>query len=594
MKKAFIWSITTLLTISVSYGQSILKKKEVKERLDQISTDIQNKDFEKAMTLFDSKQEIISEENVPKKLFDKYKTIKTTVEQKKKEFDTNREKVNAYQKQYNSKDYCFAVDLLDLSLTKENSYQETQDIQTKLTSSLKQAKQKCEDNSIKLIQWKKDYQNQEYEKLHKLKDISQSDKNYYYESDLKQLESMQTAIYSKYIIYKAVKDKIVISPNNIINKINLNNLTYNQAIQYIDKLSNTIKTADTELQKLEGKNHQLIAQYSKLKPKIQRTLSELKEFSIKNKPPDFSKIDYSICKKNYFPEISFKEGMVMDIFCQKFYESVHKKFNTSITINTQNLMIEAKEYEWEFGKMATKPLTIYYRIYDNKDQLVEERWMDCIMDNDYYSWYYNFHTSLHRPVPVSYVFNNNTVSIIPLKRDWIGPETYIENEYDSNGEFVREKIFVSSGYESVERRLIRSKTIDHTATDDNVVELDDYQYHFIYNSAGLIEKVYSIDRDAGKKIDHIKCEWHSNKIISYFIGFFSTCKKMFTFDSKGRLLTEQLSYHQLFLKDQYKLERQVTYSYNGDFLKEINEKVYNLKVNKLISTKTIKFTYSYD
>lgn len=587
IKKILLWPLLTLATVSATYGQTILKKKDLIAQLDQISRDIQNKDFEKAMTLFDNKQEIISEENVPKKAFDKYKTIKTILDQKKTKFNSNREKVNAYQKQYNSKDYCSAIDLLDLSLTKENSYKETHDVQSKLTSSLQQAKQKCNDNSNKLPQWKKDLENQEYEKLYKLIDINESDKNYYYESDLKQLESIQTAIYSKYIIYKAVNDKIMISPNNIINKINLDYLTYDEAIQYIDKFSNTIKTADTELQKLEGKNPQINAQYSKLKPKIERTLSELKEFSIKNKPADFSKIDYSICKKNYFPEITIL-GVATDIFRKKFYESVQKKFNTSI--NTQNLKIEAKEYKWEFGKMVTKPWTIHYRIYDNKGKIVEEQWMyDCKM---FYYYSAGHHT-------VGYEFNNNTVSIIRLNKGnfskWIGDETYIEKEYDSNGELVREKFF-DWGNGRRTQKLI--KTIDHTATDDNVVEFYDSKCHFVYNSAGLIEKVYSIDRYTGNKSDIIKCEWHSNKIICYFIytgmfGNFPKGKKIFTINSKGRLLTEQY-YERTFLKDPYKLKRQVTYNYNGHFLKEINEKVYKWEVEKLVSTKTIKFTYSYD
>jgi len=330
MKKTLLWTFYTLVTISVTYwgctgsqytqatenddlyhspkdrtvktknrthqdatGQTILKKKDLIARLDQISTDIQNKDFEKAMLLFDSKQEIISEENVPKKALDQYKTIKTVLDQKKTEFNSNREKINAYQKQYNSMDYCSAIDLLGLSLTKENSYKETQDVQSKLTSSLKEAKQKCEDNGNKLQQWKKDYNNQEYEKLYQLLEISSYEKKYFYGKDLSELETLQKDLKDKYSTYNNIKYKILTTPERTINDINFNTLTYEESERYIQQLSTLLSVSNSELQKLQGKNPILLKEFAELKPKIERTIVQLKEYSETNRPLTLTEI-YSV------------------------------------------------------------------------------------------------------------------------------------------------------------------------------------------------------------------------------------------------------------------------------------------------------------
>lgn len=294
MKRQLLWTLLILATVSTTQGQIVLKKKELKERIDQISTDIQNKDFEKAMTLFDSKQEIIQEDNVPKKSLDKYKTIKTTLKQKKKEFAANKEKVNSYQRQYNSKDYCSPLDLLGLSLTKENSYQETQDIQSKLTAPLRQAKQKCEDNNSKLTQWKKDYQNKEYEKLYQLLDIGYSEKNYFYQRDLTELETLQQALIGKYSVYKNVKDKMINAPDLTINSIDFNTLTYKQSEQYIKELKSVLSVSNAELQKPEGNNPILTQEFAKLKSRIESRISELHKFSEEHRPLSLSEIHSAV------------------------------------------------------------------------------------------------------------------------------------------------------------------------------------------------------------------------------------------------------------------------------------------------------------
>jgi hypothetical protein len=122
MKKQLFWTILIFLTISIVNGQTILKKIEVTTRLDQVSTNIQNNEFEKAMEIFYNTQKVISEKNVKKGDFDKYFEIKATLEQKKNEFDRNKGKVNTYLKHNKSEYYCSAIGLLDLRLNNKNSF----------------------------------------------------------------------------------------------------------------------------------------------------------------------------------------------------------------------------------------------------------------------------------------------------------------------------------------------------------------------------------------------------------------------------------------------------------------------------------------
>ena len=136
MKKELAWIFIILLSITTTYSQIVLKSKEIKERLNLIETKIQNKELERAIALFFSNQEIIYIENVSKKQRDQYTNIKSILDQKKRDFNTTREKVDYYQTLYSSKNYCSAIDLLDLTLNVENSSKETRDIQSNLSPAL--------------------------------------------------------------------------------------------------------------------------------------------------------------------------------------------------------------------------------------------------------------------------------------------------------------------------------------------------------------------------------------------------------------------------------------------------------------------------
>ena len=98
------------------------------------------------------------------------------------------------------------------------------------------------------------------------------------------METLQNNLKNKYSVYKSVKDKIITSPNNAINSINFNILTYEYSEQYIKELTTVLSISNSELQKPEGTNPILEQEFAKLKPIIESKIKELKQFSDINKP----------------------------------------------------------------------------------------------------------------------------------------------------------------------------------------------------------------------------------------------------------------------------------------------------------------------
>jgi len=341
MTRFYLIGFTALLMVNIANGQTILKKRDVKLKLKIISYEIQLKNFENAMNLFYNKKEIIQKKNVPKKFLEQFNIIETTLSQKKTEFESNKDKVDIFKKQYDSKNYCSATGLLSLNLTNENSYKASREIKTKLTANLKEAKQKCESNkdkvdtfkkqydsenycsatgllslnltnensykasreiktkltanlkeakqkcesnSEKIIEWENSYKKMEYEKIYQLLEISNYEKKKFNSNDLNILGILQNNLKGKYLIYMSVKEKIISTPERIINRINFDSLTYEQSEQLIQEFTTILNYSNSEIQKLEGSNPILKDLFTNTKLKIDNKLTELYQFSKANKP----------------------------------------------------------------------------------------------------------------------------------------------------------------------------------------------------------------------------------------------------------------------------------------------------------------------
>lgn len=383
MKQQLIWTLIALVTVSTVNGQSILKKKEVSTKLDHISTNIQNKEFEKAMTIFYNEKEIISEDKVKKGDRDQYNKIMSKLEERKIEFDRNNEKVNAYQKQYDSAEYCSAIDLLDLSLNKENSYKETRDAQNKLRSSLTRIKQKCEENSNNILQWKKDYKNQDYEKLYGPIDISFSEKKYFYSNDLSELEVLHKKIKDKYEVYNSVKLQTITAPEEKMNSFaNFNTLTYEQSEKYIQELTTILRVGKSEIEKLEGFNPILMQRFADLEPEIKNNIVDLQEFSDLNKPLSNQELmDYltnQTIKLSIEQIFKYFDKIDQSLIMYDEYSEM-PEFQSILELNVYEYFDLQGRYNSELGKQVFEK-TDDYQNYRNE----LERKRKHILENFYY------------------------------------------------------------------------------------------------------------------------------------------------------------------------------------------------------------------
>lgn len=282
-------ALTFFLALNVS-GQVILKKKDLQTRLDLISNEIEKSNFETALGLFFSKEEVILKDNVPKKYVSKYESLSSILTDKKSTFDNNQRVVSNFKVLVDNKEFCKAIGLLDLELNATNSYKSTRDIHTKLLPIAKEAKEKCEKNSEDISDWEQLYKNQEFERLYYLLDLSTNDKKYFFGDDLEKLNRLTSNLIDKYEIYKSVKDKVVTKPANIINSINYSTLTYEQSELRIKELESFDRNPKAEIDKLQGQNPALMNEYAKTKQLLTSEISRLKKFRDANRPLSNSEI----------------------------------------------------------------------------------------------------------------------------------------------------------------------------------------------------------------------------------------------------------------------------------------------------------------
>lgn len=147
---------------SISIAQRILKKKEVMMKLNKIQSEISKENFESAITIMNSKSEIILEKNVRKKYLKTFKIISSLLIVKEGLMKQNKNNVLIYKQYYDNNHLCEATKLLSLELSKGNSFIETQGLFQELKPLLLPIKLLCDENESKVSSCKKDYDNSKY------------------------------------------------------------------------------------------------------------------------------------------------------------------------------------------------------------------------------------------------------------------------------------------------------------------------------------------------------------------------------------------------------------------------------------------------
>jgi len=386
--------LTFFLALNLS-GQQILKKKDIQSRLDQISLEINQNNFEEALNLFFNKEEIILEENIPKKELARFQKISETLSEKKNVFDYNQKVVIDFKALVDDNEFCKSIKLLDLKLTESNSYNSTRDTYNTLISIANEAKTKCEQNSKDINTWTKLYSDQEFERLYNLLGFSSIDKKYFFGEDLIKLNEIISNLLPKYEIYKVVKENIITKPDRIINSIDYTTLSYEQAVIRKRELENLEENSKVEIEKILGENPVLLNEYAKAKQFLSSGISRLNKFINLNRPlssPEVTEIAFSSnpislefienrCLKAHKNIYSIYDLNVFSFYNLRDYDTDLQKEIFKNTAEYKGYLSELKEMRNNLIK------TTYFQeakgLFNSVDYDVKKRGFDLIINQNW-------------------------------------------------------------------------------------------------------------------------------------------------------------------------------------------------------------------
>ncbi len=357
--------IFTVITFFVCYNltaQTILKKKEVSDKLVQIKTEIDENNYEAAFNIFFDKENVILAENVKKKEIEKYNGIKATLENKKNEFEKTNDEVESLITAYNSKNFDNAIKLLSIKLSKENSYKKTQKKLEEILPKIKTTKSSCEENKVNIAKWKQGFENQEYENIYKILDFSNTFSNCFYNSDLSELQELQNELKPLHKIYISTKENTVDKPQKVLKSINYSYLDYEKSIQLIEQLNGFTEIINSEPDKLKGKNPLLVNDIQNTKQEIEKDLIKLKEFSEAKKP--LSQAEVETLFKSSSMSIPFEKLL-------KYSEPAYDEMYLIYDLNVFDYYSLNDKYDSDLKKSVYEKTSEYHEQFEELKQKKE-------------------------------------------------------------------------------------------------------------------------------------------------------------------------------------------------------------------------------
>lgn len=284
MKYIIFISVSLLYFGSYSQETVILKKKEVQIKLDNISKLVDEKKYENAFDIFYSQSEVITSENVSKKSRDNYESIKTILKDKREEFNANQEIVDKFQKKYKRNEYCSGFEVLDVSLNSEIAYKKSISTLNKIQKSYSRFKEDCSNNKSNVENWVKKFDNNEYESMFEILDISYTQKYFYYPEDKDKLEDLQNKINPFYKEYSEYSFSKLTSPLSVVKSIDYEKLEYDQCLILIKDLKDAQKLAKEEILILTWTHPILDKDYMNFEESISIEIDKLEKWESDNRP----------------------------------------------------------------------------------------------------------------------------------------------------------------------------------------------------------------------------------------------------------------------------------------------------------------------
>jgi len=134
---------------------------ENEKKLQSISININQNDFEEAINIFFSKEAIL-EEYVRKVQLEEYNSIKKILYEKRDVFNKTKKKIEELFDEFNNSNRCIAEDLLALELSNLDSYKKTRELIANNQNALNEAQKMCKHYNAKLSEWKQMFNNRDF------------------------------------------------------------------------------------------------------------------------------------------------------------------------------------------------------------------------------------------------------------------------------------------------------------------------------------------------------------------------------------------------------------------------------------------------
>jgi len=377
--KQILMLIIVLITCLNSSAQNVLNKKEVSAKLREIESEINNKNFEKALNIFQNKNEIILRKKVRKKDFALFENISSILYKKEELMIENKNKIENRIKEYKNNELCDATLLLNLKLTKENSFLESRKKYNQIKQKLLEIRPLCNKNQETVLSCKKEYDEFEYYKaieclklnlnpqnaysttifdfkmlLPKLKEVAakcteytRKIKKWQTEYNKKEYNKLFTVVlgvnsYEKSFIPPKYKEqfermvidlkekekvqqlfnKLYITPTEQkINEIRNSDLTYFKAQDYIQFLTEFLKRLNNDY-KLNYHNAVFLhADVEDLRAEIKRTISTLSIYSKDHAPQQLNLVKIY---NDFAGEGLFGEPIYTELQAEQFWKDDYK------------------------------------------------------------------------------------------------------------------------------------------------------------------------------------------------------------------------------------------------------------------------------
>lgn len=379
-----------LVSISFnSFSQNTLKGGKLKKELIYIKEAIDNNNFEEAMTHFYSEDNLIILVNVNKKQQTLYSNISEVLNQKKKIFENNEIKMKQYQKDFDNKRFCDALEIFQLNLSNTNSYTETQISQNILIEALSTTPSKCNDNQQLMNSIDENINNNNLELVYNIFLIADIDLQYFYSEDTIKLRNYKEILHNDYTNYINTFEDVISDPLNSIKFIDYSNMSYWEAVNKIDYLTSVINTAPQKINNLKGRNPKINQSFQQVDSIIDMTLVSLEYIRQKAQPLSPKQIERLFSQKRNLSEIRQYANEIVGSYddfdrvnctingVKKTFE--YDRFCDLMALDVVSFNKLGRQYNSELKRAMFKKTSSYKELYDEM-----KKDYDCLKDAYYF------------------------------------------------------------------------------------------------------------------------------------------------------------------------------------------------------------------